>query len=146
MNTSHEESNIISKLGHAFDGLTYAFKSEKSFRYLLIYFFLCGIPLIIFAPTVTTKLFIFHLLISSLTIELLNTAIEITIDRISLDRNIRSKRAKDVASGASLWWHLITLLIGILIAIRTWRDYQVWSDDFPNQGIGSFIEQTFQHN
>lgn len=146
MSRTHEESGLIPKMGHAFDGLVYAFCSEKSFLYLAVYFLLIGTPLIIFSPTITLKLLVLHLMVSSITIELLNTAIEITIDRISLEHNIKSKRAKDVASSASLWWHLVTLIIMILIAIRTGRDYTIWSNDFPELEMKDYLKQTFQRN
>ena len=47
-----------------------------------------------------------------LIVELLNSAIESTVDRISLDRHDLSKRAKDIGSAA--------VMLALLAAAATW--------------------------
>lgn len=85
---------------YSLKGLCISFKSESAFRQEL---FLLAIllPLVFYfeLSSVERALLVFSLLII-LIVELLNTAIEVVVDRIGADYHELSGRAKDVASAA----------------------------------------------
>ncbi|MDI9347160.1 MAG: diacylglycerol kinase [Methylacidiphilales bacterium] len=78
-----------------------------------IVLFVIAISLLIFLPiSIELKLFILFSHTLLLIVELLNTAVEKTIDRISLDFNELSKKVKDMASAA--------VFIALLLALTFW--------------------------
>ena len=89
---------ILKAFTYSFDGFKAAFKSEEAVRQEVL---LCGV---LFVVSLLLKITYIEkiLLISSLFIiilmELVNTAIEVVIDRISEDYHILSKKAKDIGS------------------------------------------------
>ncbi len=96
-----EIKHLILAFGYSFAGLRVAL-SECAFR-LEILISIIAIPFAFIIAHNTAEL---ALLISSLflvmIVELLNTAVETTINRISLEMHPLSKKAKDVASAAVL--------------------------------------------
>ena len=58
------------------------------------------------------KLFLIAVLVLVLIVELINSAIEAIVDRVSLERHPLSKRAKDLGSAA--------VLLSALIAAASW--------------------------
>jgi len=87
---------------HSWDGLSAAFRHESAFRQALLLAAIL-IPTSFLVPVVPVER---ALLIASallvLVVELVNTGIEATIDRVSLERHPLSKRAKDAGSAAVL--------------------------------------------
>ncbi len=109
---------IIHAFGYSFDGISATFKSESAFRQDII---LCILAAILQCFLDLPMLFRILMLISLLFIiiaELINTAIETIIDRISPNQNPLSKKAKDIGSAivmitilsvALLWISLILI-------------------------------------
>ena len=85
---------------YSFDGFREAYKCEDAFRQEALLAAIL-IPLSFFLPVsgVGRALMIASVLLV-LIVELVNSAIEATVDRVSLDRHHLSKRAKDVGSAA----------------------------------------------
>lgn len=91
---------ILNASGYSLDGLTAAFKGEAAFRQLvLLNVILIPISFLLSVSRVERALLIAVCLLA-LIVELLNSAIEAAIDRISLDRHPLSKNAKDMGSAA----------------------------------------------
>ena len=97
---------------YSLDGLRYAWKYEESFRQEVTVFVLL-IPLTFF---VGNKLYDYILLLGSisflLVVELLNSAVEAAVDRISSEKHELSKRAKDIGSAA--------VMLAILMCVIVW--------------------------
>jgi diacylglycerol kinase (ATP) len=91
---------IFNAAGYSFDGLRAAFTGEAAFRQLVLLNAVL-IPVAFFLPVsrVERAVLIVVCLIA-LIVELLNSAIEATVDRISLERHPLSKNAKDMGSAA----------------------------------------------
>ncbi|MBX8485456.1 diacylglycerol kinase [Pseudomonas cichorii] len=93
---------ILNAAGYSFDGLSAAFKGEAAFRQLV----LLNVVLIPLSFVVNVSRGEHALLIAvcllALIVELLNSAVEAAIDRISLDLHPLSKNAKDMGSAAQL--------------------------------------------
>ncbi|HEY0289895.1 MAG TPA: diacylglycerol kinase [Pseudomonas sp.] len=91
---------ILNASGYSLDGLTAAFKGEAAFRQLvLLNVILIPVSFLFHVSRVERALLIAVCLLA-LIVELLNSAIEAAIDRISLDRHPLSKNAKDMGSAA----------------------------------------------
>ena len=97
---NHGIKRIIRATGFSFQGLTSAWKNEAAFRQELILAILL-IPIAILANVsfVESILMIMTLFIVLIT-ELVNSAIEAVVDRISDEIHPLSGQAKDVASAA----------------------------------------------
>jgi diacylglycerol kinase (ATP) len=91
---------ILNASGYSLDGLTAAFKGEAAFRQLvMLNVILIPVSFLVNVSRVERALLIAVCLLA-LIVELLNSAIEAAIDRISLDRHPLSKNAKDMGSAA----------------------------------------------
>src|SRR5690349_3158290 len=91
---------ILNASGYSLDGLRAAFTGEAAFRQLVLLNVIL-IPLSFFlnVSRVEQALLIAVCLLA-LIVELLNSAVEAAIDRISLERHPLSKNAKDMGSAA----------------------------------------------
>ena len=93
---------VWNALNYSLAGLRAAYKNEDAFRQEVLLAMLL-IPIAITLPVSSIGR---ALMISSvflvLIVELLNSAIEAAVDRISLDHHRLSKRAKDIGSAAVL--------------------------------------------
>ena len=106
------QRRIIKPVQYSFCGLIQAWKNEEAFRVELI----LGIPLIIYALTsdhiTTHKIFLCSSIFFVFAVELLNSGLEKTIDRISIEQHNLSKIVKDIGSAA--------VLISLLNFFVTW--------------------------
>ncbi|MFZ4540823.1 MAG: diacylglycerol kinase [Rickettsiales bacterium] len=91
---------ILKAFGYSFAGLKAAYASEAAFRQELV-LLLIGIPLACWleVSNVGRSVMIGSLLVVVL-VEIINTAIEATIERISSEQHPLSKKAKDLGSAA----------------------------------------------
>jgi len=91
---------ILNASGYSLDGLKAAFKGEAAFRQLVLLNVVL-IPLSFFFHVSRGEhALLIAVCLLALIVELLNSAIEAAIDRISLDRHPLSKNAKDMGSAA----------------------------------------------
>ncbi len=103
---------ISSALGYSIDGLRAAWRHEHAFRQELMVV-VPGILVALWLPVARLeKLALVVVLLLVLIVELLNSAIEAVVDRVSLDRHPLSKNAKDLGSAA--------VLLACLLAAATW--------------------------
>jgi diacylglycerol kinase (ATP) len=88
--------------GYSLDGFRAAYKHEDAFRQEVLLAAVL-IPLALWLPVgaLGRALMIASVLLV-IVVELLNSAIEATVDRISLDNHALAKRAKDIGSAAVL--------------------------------------------
>ena len=87
-------------LGYSLQGMASAFRHEDAFRQeCLLAAFLIPAALLIPVGGTERALMIASVLLV-LIVELLNSAVEAAVDRISLENNLLAKRAKDIGSAA----------------------------------------------
>ena len=100
---------IIKAVGYSLEGLRAAFASEAAFRQELLLFAIC-IP-IAFMLDVSSleRALMIGSLFGVLIVEIINTAFETTIERISTEQHSLSKKAKDLGS-AAVFLSLINVL------------------------------------
>ncbi|MCY1424634.1 Diacylglycerol kinase [compost metagenome] len=105
---------VLNATGYSFDGLRAAFTGEAAFRQLVILnAVLIPVAFLLNVSRVERAILIAVCLLA-LIVELLNSAIEAAIDRISLDRHPLSKNAKDMGSAAQF---VALSMIGLVWAV-----------------------------
>jgi diacylglycerol kinase (ATP) len=93
---------IFNAAGYSLDGLSAAFKGEAAFRQLVLLNVIL-IPLsFLFQVSKGEHALLVAVCLLALIVELLNSAVEAAIDRISLELHPLSKNAKDMGSAAQL--------------------------------------------
>ena len=88
--------------GYSLDGFRAAYKHEDAFRQEVLLAAVL-IPLALWLPVgPLAKALMIASVLLVIIVELLNSAVEATVDRISLDNHALAKRAKDIGSAAVL--------------------------------------------
>ena len=113
--------NFFSSLRFSVEGFIAALRFEPSFREDLI-FAIILVPFAIVLPVnaVSTALMIAALFLIII-VELLNSAIEWTIDYISTEKHPLAKRAKDMASAAVFLSYLNCIVVWLIIIFANWH-------------------------
>ena len=106
---------IWNALFYSFEGLKAAYRHEDAFRQE-VWLALILIPLALFLPASGTgrALMIASVLVV-LIVELLNSAVEATVDRVSLENHRLAKRAKDIGSAAVLFSLINVAVVWLLV-------------------------------
>lgn len=102
---------------YAFEGILSALKSERNLKIHFIVMILVIVFGFVFEISKTEWIIciiLFGIVISG---ELFNTAIETVVDMISLEKNDKAKKAKDVSAGAVLVLAIASVIIGLIIFI-----------------------------
>lgn len=98
--------------GYSLAGFKAAYKHEDAFRQE-IHLAIILIPLALWLPaTHIGKALMIASVLLVIMIELLNSAIEAAVDRISLENHALAKRAKDIGSSA--------VLVSLINVVMTW--------------------------
>lgn len=104
-------------LGYSLAGFRAAYKHEDAFRQEAMLAALL-IPLALWLPaSLIGKALMIASVLIVLIVELINSAIEATVDRISLDSHRLAKRAKDIGSAAVLVSLLNVVIVWSLILL-----------------------------
>lgn len=109
--SSHQESpfkgktgirRLINAFGYSMDGFKAAYRHEDAFRQE-VWLSLVLIPLAFYleAEALHRILMVGSVLLVMI-VELLNSAVEAVVDRVSIERHALAKRAKDIGSAAVL--------------------------------------------
>lgn len=102
---------VWNALGYSLDGLRAAYACEDAFRQEVRLAMLL-IPLALFLPIAWLgKALLLGSVLLVLIVELLNSAVEAVVDRVSLENHRLAKRAKDIGSAAVLMSLLNVLVI-----------------------------------
>lgn len=112
--------NFFRSVGFALDGFREAVKHEPSFREDLVFAAIL-VPLAVILPVnaVSTAVMIASLFLIIIA-ELLNSALEWTVDDISLEKRPLAKRAKDMASAAVFLSYLNCVAVWGVIIYANW--------------------------
>lgn len=112
---------LLNATCYSAEGLGAAFRHEDAFRQEVIAAVLL-LPLALWLGNsgVERALMVFSVLLV-LIVELLNSAVEATVDRISLENHALAKRAKDIGSAAVMVSLLNLLLVwALVLSARFW--------------------------
>ena len=105
---------------HSIDGMVASWRDEAAFRQEGV-LAIVSIPLAVFlAPDAVSMMLMIGSILMLLTVELLNTAVEATVDRIGLHRDDLAKKAKDAASAAVLVALVNAVMVWTVVLVRLW--------------------------
>jgi diacylglycerol kinase (ATP) len=103
---------VLNAAGYSWAGLTAAFRHEDAFRQEVLLALLL-IPLALYlGETGMARAMMVAAVLGVLIVELLNSAIEAAVDRISLEHHQLIKRAKDMGSAA--------VMISLVNVVAVW--------------------------
>lgn len=119
MESPHKGKTGLRRIWNAFQyslaGLSAAYRHEDAFRQeLLLAVVLIPLGLVLGAGGVEKALLIGSVMLV-LVVELLNSAVEATVDRISLEDHQLAKRAKDIGSAAVLLALALLIVVWALV-------------------------------
>ncbi len=103
---------ILAAFVNSIDGFQAAWRHEYAFRQELIVVLIATVVALILPVSSFQKVLLISVLLLVLLVEIINSAIEAVVDRISLERHPLSKRAKDLGSAA--------VALAIMIAAMAW--------------------------
>jgi diacylglycerol kinase (ATP) len=105
-------ARINSAFWNTIDGFKSAWRGEQAFRQEVVAGAVGTVIALLLPISAFQKLALIGVLLFVVIIELINSAIEAVVDRISLERHPLSKDAKDFGSAA--------VGLAILVAVTTW--------------------------
>jgi len=106
---------IWNALFYSIDGLKAAYRHEDAFRQE-VWLAVVLIPLALFLPVSGIgKALMMASVLMVLIVELLNSAVEATVDRVSLEHHLLAKRAKDIGSAAVLFSLINVAVVWLLV-------------------------------
>jgi diacylglycerol kinase (ATP) len=109
---------LINAFGYSMNGLATAFRVEDAFRQeVLLAAVLSPLALWLELSGIERAMLIASVMLV-LVVELLNSAVEATVDRVSLDSHSLAKRAKDIGSAAVFVALLNAAAIWALVLLR----------------------------
>ena len=107
---------IVHAFFHSCAGLSDAFRHESAFRQEILLAAIL-IPLAFWLPVdAAGRALLVASVLLVMVVELLNTGVEVAIDRISFERHSLSKRAKDIGSAAVLVALVLMTAVWALVA------------------------------
>jgi undecaprenol kinase len=100
---------------YAFNGMRLAIKEELNFQIHFIASIAVIIAGFVFSISTTEWLVIIMLIAGMFALELMNTAVERTVDLVTKDYHPIAGQAKDLAAGAVLCYAAAAVIIGVII-------------------------------
>ena len=111
----NKTKNILYSFKYAFEGLFFALRHERNIKiesFVALLVIIAGFILKVSLNEWTILLICISMVIS---LELVNTSMEETVDLATDEINPGAKKSKDLAAGAVLFASLISAIIGIII-------------------------------
>lgn len=115
------------KFWHSFrfaaHGIVSAFKSELNMKVHSCFAVIVLVAAAVLRVTITSWMLLLCAIVLVLTAELLNTAIEATVDLVSPELHPLAKKAKDTAAGAVLLTAVFAVFVGIYVFYHPLMDW-----------------------
>ncbi|MEI5905801.1 diacylglycerol kinase family protein [Bacillus spongiae] len=108
-------SKLPASLGYAMEGIKVVWQTQQNFRFHVLAAFIAILLGTIFSLDKFEWLILIVVIAGMLVIEIINSAIEVTIDLITEEVHPLAKKAKDMAAGAVVIYAAMSVLIGIII-------------------------------
>ncbi|MGI4720510.1 MAG: diacylglycerol kinase [Janthinobacterium lividum] len=110
--TKRGVARLLAACRNTWDGLSWAWRSEAAFRQEVVVIAIATVVALALPLSAFQKLALIGVLVLVLIVEIVNSAIEAVVDRISLERHPLSKVAKDMGSAA--------VALTLLLALASW--------------------------
>ncbi|WP_127533015.1 diacylglycerol kinase [Paenibacillus kobensis] len=105
----------LNSFRYAAEGIVYAFRTQKHMRFHLAAALLAAAAAAWLGLSSVEWAILLVVMALVISLEMVNTAVELTIDRIGLERHPLAKAAKDTAAGAVLVASLLAAAIGFVL-------------------------------
>jgi diacylglycerol kinase (ATP) len=117
MEPSWKQTSLVKKIANCFQGLRLMGTEEESssFKYVLGLVAIMQFLGLVYCDDLTRLITMFFISSMAPVAEIFNSAIEKTVDRISLKPNNLSRDAKDLASAASMWTQVTSIACSSLL-------------------------------
>ena len=109
------KNDFFTSVGHALDGINYTANNERNFKIEIAFAFIVTIMGFILKISILEWTILVLTMAMVLSLELVNTAIERSVDLVTKDYRELAKVAKDASAGAVLVMSMFSVIIGILI-------------------------------
>ena len=109
---------LVNAFGYSIAGTMAAFKHEDAFRQEVILAAILTPIAIYYGETAIDQALLISSLLLIIIVELLNSSIEATVDRISVKHHKLAKRAKDIGSAAVFFSLINATVIWFLILVK----------------------------
>jgi len=109
---------LVNAFGYSIAGTLAAFKHEDAFRQEVILAAILTPIAIYYGDTAIDQALMISCLLLIIIVELLNSSIEATVDRISVKHHKLAKRAKDIGSAAVFFSLINAAVIWFLILVK----------------------------
>ncbi|MFH4411396.1 diacylglycerol kinase [Vibrio diabolicus] len=106
---------VMDATGYSFQGLKAAWKYEAAFRQELILALVLSVGAFFLPVTTFERVLMISSLLLVLIVELINSAVEAVVDRVSDDWHELSGRAKDIGSAA--------VFVALTLALFVWASF-----------------------
>ena len=110
-------AKLLYKVLYSIRGLIYFYKTEKSAFIHMAASLVMIILSIVFNISLTEWMVVVVCLLSILSMEIINTSMEVTVDMITMEYNENAKNAKDLGSGATFIVSCMTFVCAMIIFI-----------------------------
>ena len=115
MNPKQEYKRLINSFKYAIEGIISSFRTERNMKIHVLAMIIVIILSFVLKLDKMEWCFIIIEIISVISAELFNTAIETVVDMVSPERNSKAKLAKDIAAGAVLVVAMGAAIMGVMI-------------------------------
>jgi diacylglycerol kinase (ATP) len=109
---------LINAFGYSIAGTLAAFKHEDAFRQEVVLAVVLTPIALYFGETAIDQALMISSLLFIIVVELLNSSIEATVDRISVKHHKLAKRAKDIGSAAVFFSLINAAIIWFLLLVK----------------------------
>ena len=109
---------LVNAFGYSIAGTLAAFKHEDAFRQEVILTAILTPIALYYGETAIDQALMISSLLLIIIVELLNSSIEATVDRISIKHHKLAKRAKDIGSAAVFFSLINAAVIWFLILVK----------------------------
>ena len=109
---------LVNAFGYSIAGTLAAFKHEDAFRQEVILAAILTPIAIYYGDTAIDQALMISCLLLIIIVELLNSSIEATVDRISIKHHKLAKRAKDIGSAAVFFSLINAAVIWFLLLVK----------------------------
>lgn len=109
---------LVNAFGYSIAGTLAAFKHEDAFRQEVILAVILTPVAIYYGETAIDQALMISSLLLIIIVELLNSSIEATVDRISVKHHKLAKRAKDIGSAAVFFSLINAAVIWFLLLVK----------------------------
>ncbi len=112
-----DKKTLYGTFKNAFEGISYTYKTEMNFKSHIISTVAVLLGSYILEVSVFELIVCLLLIGLVMTLELVNTAIEVVVDMVEPNYNPLAKVAKDVAAGAVLMVSMTAFVIGLIVFV-----------------------------